>query len=219
MTNRSITVSNRRDFIREVIVTWEGRVRGWHGTVDFDGGQGYGCLGFRYGWFDRLKQHYSELSGEPVSSLTVHRLTEVAETYVMLQAQNDVANAYLQQAFDLSIGPRNLNTLIAQLLVCDIDINNGLGNNILWRAGINAGLGGKEPLQGSDQELKWMRAVIAERNLEIGHMFSKYPGLEVRYDWYESLMGVRAADLDLRAGARIEIPARAFSVVYKPPAL
>lgn len=216
MAERSVTVHSRRDFIREVIVTWEGRKYGWHGTIDPDGGHGYGCLGFRYGWFDRVKQHYSELAGVPVSTLDGDRLAAVADTDTMLRAQNDVANAYLQQAFDLSISPRNLTTLIAQLVVCDIDVNNGLGNNILYRAGMNAGLGGKQPLRGAQYERPWLLAVLAERNLEIGKMFAKYPGLKVRYNWYEQLVGAWSNDLDLSAGATIEIEARDFTVVYEP---
>lgn len=216
MANRFLEVDTRRDLIREVIVSWEGRVYGWHGTVDPDGGHGYGCLGFRYGWFERLKQHYAELRGIPVEQVTVDVLSNVAETDVMIQAQNDVADAYLQQAFSLSIEPRNIRSLVVQLLVCDIDVNNGLGNNILANGGSSAGLGVKSPLGGFDQELAWARAVLLERDKEIGHLFSKYPGLKVRYDWYADLFGSWSDNLDLAGGARLDIEARAITIDYSP---
>lgn len=214
-----ISVSTPRDLIREVIVTWEGRVHGWHGTIDPDGGNGYGILGFRYVWFKRVVDRYNAIAGKAVGYGDADSLTVLAETGAMIQAQNDVADRYLQQAFDLSIAPRNISSIVGQLVVCDIDVNNGLGNHILAAADVQSGLAESgddyhKPhleLEGH-QEADWLKLVCAERSREIGHLFARYPGLKVRYDWYAQLVDMAADDLNLLDLRVLDIAPKAFSI-------
>ena len=214
-----ITVSSPRAFIREVIVTWEGRVYGWHGTVDPDGGNGYGILGFRYGWFKRVVDRYNAITGKAVGYEDGATLTAVASTPEMIRAQDDIADQYLQQAFDLSISPRDIRSLVGQLVVCDIDVNNGLGNKILAAADVQSGFSQsgndyhKPHLElANHQEADWLALACAERSREIGHLFGKYPGLKVRYDWYAELVKAAAHDLNLSSLVELHIKPKAFTI-------
>ena len=214
-----ITVSSSRALIREVIVTWEGRVHGWHGTVDPDGGNGYGILGFRYGWFKRVVDRYNNIAGDVCHYGDADTLRVVAESAEMIQAQNDVADDYLQQAFDLSIIPRNIQSIVGALVVCDIDVNNGLGNKILAAADVQSGFAHsghdyhKPHLEISGhQEADWLALACAERSREISHLFGKYPGLKVRYDWYADLVKACADDLNLAGLKELYIKPKAFTI-------
>ena len=215
----NLVVNTPRDLIREVIVTWEGRVHGWHGTVDPDGGNGYGILGFRYGWFKGVVDRYKVITASAVEYADSGTLSSIAESPQMIEAQNYVADRYLQQAFDLSITPRNISSIVGQLVVCDIDVNNGLGNHILVAADVQSGLAEAgdhyhKPhleLEG-DQELDWLKLVCAERSREIGHLFARYPGLKVRYDWYADLVDASGYDLNFGGLRVLEIKPKAFSI-------
>lgn len=219
MTSPNVVANSPRDLIREVIVTWEGRVHGWHGTIDPDGGNGYGILGFRYGWFKRVVDRYNALTGKSVGYGDSDSLTVLAETGAMIQAQNDVADRYLQQAFDLSIGPRNISSIVGQLVVCDIDVNNGLGNKFLATADVKSGLAHdgseyhKPHLELEDhQEADWLLLACSVRKARISHLFRKYPGLKVRYDWYEDLVEEYADDLNLGDLKELHIAPKAFTI-------
>lgn len=214
-----VTVKTPRDFIREVIVTWEGRVHGWHGTVDPDGGNGYGVLGFRYGWFKKVVDAYNQAAGASLAYDDGAGLAAAAETSQMIHAQNMVANQYLKQAFDLSIRPRNIQSLVGQLVVCDIDINNGLGNDILKNAdimtGFAQGAGGyhKPHLElENHQEAGWLKVACHQRIREISHLFKRYPGLKVRYEWYRMLVDQYAYDLSLDGVELFYIRPKAFTI-------
>lgn len=162
-----------------IIGAWEGNTYNWHGG----GTDTYGILGFRGDWLDKVVRK-AGLTVRPEDADYRQTLSEAADKPEMQEAQRAIAAAYLQRAWAISCKPRNLNTPLGQLMVMDAAVNHGLYHEILQETEARLGLTHKRRV---DDEEIFIRTFAQARIDLRRHLYAQYPGLRVRYDWWQLL--------------------------------
>lgn len=147
----------------KIIAIWEGN------TLYAHGNGAVGIIGFQFG----LREDLCRLMGIPSDSNDDQFNAKVREDEGKArQCQMQLGVQHLNGIYEFSCKPRQLSSFTANLIVLDIGINNGEYNNFLG------------PKLIVNNEQNWAVEVCETRINAIKHMFDRWPGLKVRYDWY-----------------------------------
>ena len=171
----------------DIISKWE---KG--GEYTCHGNGAYGLIGFQGGVLSNLLHDYVEAGGtlaQPVDWYAKQlvkkgkginvELDKIANTPLMEKTQWEAGEHYMEQAIHQALKLFPFKTPLAQLIICDMGVNNGIWNHYVKDALRDA------PKQ-SERHLI-MSAMSVRIKAMKDHGFWRYAGIRRRYAWYQSL--------------------------------
>ena len=157
----------------KIISVWEGN------TLYAHGNGAVGLIGFQFSWREQL----NAMMGLPAqASDEMFNAAVDRHKGKALEYQTELGVKVLREIYDFSCTPRGLTEFMSVLNVLDIGVNNGRQNSFLTTAEHDLGWPGKAMVT---DEQAFSVKVAEVRITAISHLFEKYPGLAVRYRWYQ----------------------------------
>ncbi len=190
----------------KIICCWEHA-----GRYDGHGNGAYGLIGWEGGQLLSLLNAYiaagGKLSFNPGSYIDWPELNGLAQDPLMRSTQQIQAFKYMTKAIQIQQKHYPFKTPLAQLVLCDMGVNNGWYNNYVLHCGAD--------LQ-SDNEAQVIKAA-QEYRIQVmkDEDVWKLEGIRRRYNWYLGLLDVDLAmpsvmvngiQVDLGQGAVVPLP-------------
>ena len=161
------------------------------GRYDCHGNGAYGLIGWQGGQLEHLLQSYLEHGGSFAPSNATPKsladkllqgdhqsaaLNAIANEPLMRQVQQEQARHYMTSAIRHQEQFYPFRSALAQLVLCDMGVNNGVWNNYVKHGGVKS----------SDDE---RTAIIKAQEYRIkvvkdAGQWDQYEGIRRRYDWY-----------------------------------
>ena len=163
----------------------------------------YGLIGFQWGNVDNLLRVYLKQPGAESLQHTVDwygkalmqgnhivpELDRLAGTEAMKKAQHIAAREYMRRAIAEQKKYYPFATALAQLIICDMGVNNGIWNKYVQDV----------PNRDAKSELVVISDAMRVRikAMKDHGIWQKYTGIRRRYNWYIGLVEANA-DLDMK---------------------
>lgn len=173
----------------KIISCWE-----HGGRYDCHGNGAYGLIGWQGEQLTILLDAYVEAGGRLMylpksyshALLTVHQngeLNEVADDPLMRATQLKQAHHYMTKAIRIQQQHYPFKTALAQLVLCDMGVNNGLNNNYVIHCGADLQNDSEAYIIGKAQAYRIH--VMKDEGV-----WQKYEGIRRRYEFYQGMVSM-----------------------------
>lgn len=185
------------------------------GRYDSHGNGAYGLIGWQGDQLVHLLDAYAAAGGnlhessEYYARTLEHQGTEseldaVAKTALMQRVQHEQAQEYMTRAIQHQCKFYKFRTSLAQLVLCDMGVNNGIWHHYVEHCGISKG-----------SEKDWILAAESYRiKVAKDYGYWRLAGIRRRYQWYYDWLTSGPMDMSSRLpdlmvnGSRVELAER-----------